>query len=340
MTDISIGVENRTGRITLRRPEALNALTWAQALAITEALELWQSDDRVTQVLIDAEGTRAFCSGGDIVTLYEEGILGLDANAKQFWRDEYRLNAMIATYPKPFIAAMDGFVMGGGVGISAHGSHRIVTDRTQFALPECGIGLVPDVGGSLILARMPGFLGEFAGLSSARLSGADCLYAGVGTHFVTGDRLENVKAAIISEGVEVLSGLTNPAGDAPLAAAQDEIDRVFSLPTLEEIIAASHGTETLNRARKALKRNSPLAMAVGLRIIRNARIHNDIYQSLRDEFRFTSRAVQQSDFLEGIRAAVIDKDRAPNWRYDTLNAIPDDLITAMQSRAVGGDVVF
>ncbi|MCF6322415.1 MAG: 3-hydroxyisobutyryl-CoA hydrolase, partial [Rhizobiaceae bacterium] len=198
--DINIRIEGKAGRITLNRPDSLNALTYEMVLEIEAALLQWREDEQVSLVIIDAAGEKAFCAGGDIQKLYDTGIRGEYQFMRIFWRDEYRLNALIASYPKPYVAFMDGIVMGGGVGVSAHGSHRIVTGRTMLAMPECAIGLVPDVGGSLLLAKAPGHVGELMGVSGARLDGADAIHAGFADALVDVDRLDKLKSEMINTG--------------------------------------------------------------------------------------------------------------------------------------------
>ena len=343
MTDLNIRKEGRAGRITLTRAKALNALNHDMCLAIEAALNDWRDDPQVDLVMIDADGGKAFCAGGDIVEIYQEGLDGRDADARQFWRDEYRLNAMIASYPKPYVAFMDGIVMGGGVGLSAHGSHRIVTERTLFAMPECGIGLIPDVGGTYLLSRMPGACGLFVGLTGHRLSAADCLYGGLADTQVAVDGLEDLKVALVETGdVAVISGFAVSPDRSYLAEHQGEIDAVFGLETLEDITAALAGGRSpfAVDADCALDRGAPLSLRVTLGAIREARRHNSLKSALRAEFRFVSLAVLDGEFLEGIRAAVIDKDRTPKWKYPTPAAVPDSLIGRMFEPAPGGDLVL
>ncbi|MEM9737456.1 MAG: enoyl-CoA hydratase/isomerase family protein, partial [Pseudomonadota bacterium] len=197
MSDILIRVEGRAGRLTLNRPQALNALTYGMLGEIERALDMWEHDPAIDLVLIDAAGNKAFAAGGDIVDLYRTGRAGDFSFGRQFWADEYRLNAKIARYPKPYVAVMTGFTMGGGVGVSAHGSHRIVTDGSQVAMPECGIGLVPDVGGSWLLARAPGRLGEYLGMTSARMGPGDAIHCGFADYYVPREGLEGLKAALV-----------------------------------------------------------------------------------------------------------------------------------------------
>ncbi|WP_306110561.1 MULTISPECIES: enoyl-CoA hydratase/isomerase family protein [Roseovarius] len=320
MTDISIHKTGRAGRITLTRPKALNAMSYDMCLAIEAALDDWATDDDVALVIIDAEGDKAFCAGGDIQQLYDTGRAGDFAYGQTFWRDEYRLNAKVAEYPKPYVAFMQGFTMGGGVGISCHGSHRIVCDSSQIAMPECGIGLVPDVGGSLILANAPGRLGEYLGLTTSRMGPADAIYAGFADTFIPQDAwpalIERLEETGDPAQIDTASE-TPPQG--AMRELQADIDAHFAGEDLQSIVNALKASESAFAADalKAMGRNSPLSMACAVEILHRLRgPAADIRRALELEYRFTFRAMEQGDFLEGIRAAVIDKDRSPNWQHD------------------------
>ena len=242
MSEIWCRKQGRAGRITLQRPKALNALTVGMLEAIEASLDEWLNDDEVDLVMIDAEGDRAFAAGGDIVDLYNTGRAGDFAFGQNFWAFEYRLNAKIHEYPKPYVAFMHGFVMGGGVGVSALGSHRIVTDGTQVAMPEVGIGLVPDVGGSKILADAPGRCGEYLGMTAARMGPADAIYAGFADTYVPEGRLEDLKARLVETGeVSAIARFAAEAEGGELAAMQGVIDDVFSHPRWTDIEDARHG---------------------------------------------------------------------------------------------------
>ncbi|MGK7653296.1 enoyl-CoA hydratase/isomerase family protein [Roseovarius sp. B08] len=323
MPDISIRKTGRAGRITLTRPKALNAMSYDMCLAIEAALDDWATDDDVALVIIDAEGDKAFCAGGDIQQLYDTGRAGDFAYGQTFWRDEYRLNAKIAEYPKPYIAFMQGFTMGGGVGISCHGSHRIVCDSSQIAMPECGIGLVPDVGGSILLANAPGHLGEYLGLTTARMGPEDAIHAGFADCYIPQEKWPGL--------IETLEQSGNPDDldphrEAPphgvLRDRQSEIDAHFNGETLQSILARLEASDSdfAADALKAMRRNSPLSMACAVEMLHRLRgPMADIRRALELEYRFTFRAMENGDFLEGIRAAVIDKDRSPNWQHDLAN---------------------
>lgn len=340
MTDLLVRKSGKAGHVTLDRPKALNALTHDMCLGLEAAMADWASDDTVKLLLIDAMGDKAFCAGGDIVSIYTEGKDGNDTNAKKFWWDEYRLNAAIAEYSKPYVAIMDGIVMGGGVGISAHGSHRIVTERTMFAMPECAIGLMPDVGGTYLLGKMPGRCGEYAGLTGARLSGADCIYAGLADYFVSSDRLDALKGALIETGdVAVIQNFATSLGVSLLEEQQGEIDAVFAQETVAQIFRTLNGAQSdfAKTALKGLSRGAPLSLRVTLGAIREARRTGSLVKALRNEYRFVSTSLQDGEFIEGIRAAVIDKDRTPKWKYSTLESVPQGLIDRLYSPAKDGD---
>lgn len=323
MGDINIRVQDRAGRITLTRPESLNALTYDMVRAIEASLDGWR-DSGPDLIVIDAEGEKAFCAGGDIEDLYRSGIAGDFAFGRNFWRDEYRMNAKLARFPKPVISLMQGFTMGGGVGIGCHASHRIVGESSQIAMPECGIGLVPDVGGSLRLAQAPGRLGAYLGLTGARMGPGDAIHAGFADHFVPKAEWSGLIDALCESGDAGMISL-HPAPDAPLAAEAAEIDNIFAGSDLNAILGRAEGMVVA----KALERNSPLAMACTLRILEAVAADPQIETALRHEFRYTYRSMEHGDFLEGIRAAIIDKDRNPQWRYASSADLPKDMTRNM-----------
>nr|WP_299776659.1 3-hydroxyisobutyrate dehydrogenase [uncultured Roseobacter sp.] len=319
MTDIRIRTTGTTGRITLARPKALNAMTYQMCLAIEEALDSWRDKAEVTQVVIDAEGDRAFCAGGDIAELYDTGTRGDFAYGQTFWADEYRLNAKIFEYPKPVISFLQGFTMGGGVGIGCHGSHRIVGQSSQIAMPECGIGLVPDVGGTLMLALAPGRLGEYLGTTATRMSAADAILAGFADLYVPEERWPDLIDRLEQgAGPDILANAAQEAPAGTLADLQEEIDRHFGGETLADILAnLRHDDSDFTRdTLKKMQRNSPLSMASTVEILHRLRGPSiTIAKALELEYRFTFRAMEHGDFLEGIRAAIIDKDRTPKWQF-------------------------
>lgn len=264
MSEIDIRVTGRAGRITLNRPKALNAMTYQMCMAIETALSLWREDDEVDLVVIDAEGDKAFCAGGDIAELYDTGTKGDYAFGRTFWRDEYRMNADLAQYPKPVVSFMQGFTMGGGVGIGCHGSHRVVGDSSRIAMPECGIGLVPDVGGSYLLARAPGRMGEYLGTTAARMDAGDAITAGFADYYIPEGRWDDLIQMLEASG-DAGHVPTHAAPPSPgsLAPQRDDINRHFGGNTLGEILS-SLGADDGDFARGALTtmaRNSPLSMA-------------------------------------------------------------------------------
>ncbi len=330
MSDISIRIEGRAGRITLQRPDALNALTYDMVLAIEAALDGWRNDDDVALVLLDAEGDRAFCSGGDIADMYASGQRGDYEYGRRFWRDEYRLNAKIFEYPKPVVSFLQGFTMGGGVGIGCHGTHRIVGESSQIAMPECGIGLVPDVGGSLMLALAPGKLGYYLALTGARMAAADAIHVGFADLFLPEKRWESAKAELIKTGdPETLRPQDPPPGK--LQALEDTISANFGGDTASDIVRAlkADGSEFAEKTLSTLTGKAPLACHCAVQILHRLRSAGSIRQALDQEFRYTARAVKQGDFIEGIRAAIIDRDRNPAWAHEGIEEVPMMEVTHM-----------
>ncbi|MRX49059.1 enoyl-CoA hydratase/isomerase family protein [Paracoccus sp. S-4012] len=308
MDDLAIRKDRRAGRITFTRPQALNALTHDMALAIEAALNAWRNDPEVRLVVIDAEGERAFCAGGDIAALWRAAKAGDHAVGRRFFADEYRMNAAVANYRKPVVAFMQGFVMGGGVGVGGNARLRIVGDSTQIAMPESGIGLIPDVGGTWLLSRAPGRIGEYLGLTGARMGPGDAIHAGFADRWLPEadwpeiiDRLaETGDASVVPQG---------PGLDAPLERRDLSAFGQATVPEIMAALEAAGDEETL----KVMRSNSPLSMAATLKMVRAARGDRRIEQSLSREHRFTWRATEEGDFMEGVRAQLIDKDRKPVW---------------------------
>lgn len=342
--DIHIRTEGRAGRITLNRPKALNALGYDMCLAIEEALDAWADDDSVALVIIDGAGDKAFCAGGDIQKLYDTGRAEDFEYGRRFWRDEYRLNAKITEYPKPYIALLHGFTMGGGVGIGCHGSHRITCETSQIAMPECSIGLVPDVGGSLLLARAPGHSGEYLGLTGARMGPGDAIHAGFADHYIPAAHWPGLINALCTTGdvATSLADLCEAPPQRALSAAQPEIDALFQATTLPGILDTlrGHSGELAQGSLEKITRNSPLSMACTVEMLRRLRAQNaDIRAALTQEYRFTARAMESGDFLEGIRAQIIDRDRQPRWRH-ALDTLPHDAANAMLAPLGEQDLTF
>ncbi len=328
--DILIRKSGRAGHITLNRPTALNALTGEMSVAIEDALDAWRSDDAVELVILDAEGPKAFCAGGDIAKLYAKGCAGEYEFGRAFWRQEYHLNLKIATYPKPVVVFVQGFTMGGGVGLAGHASHRIVGDSSKIAMPECGIGLIPDVGGSYLLGRAPGETGVYLGLTGARMEAEDAIYAGFSDHYLPEDAWDDLKSTLLQNGdIAAIDALAQPATGGTLAAFQPEIDRLFSGTSLLDIHSALAADDTgfSQAAAKKLTKGAPLALACALRSIRAAR-GGTLAGALTQEFRFSYRSQEKGDFIEGIRAQIIDRDFTPKWKHETLD-VPEHDITDM-----------
>ncbi len=332
--DIHIRIINKVGRITLNRPKALNALTYDMAVAIEKTLDEWIEGDDIDLVMIDAEGDRAFCAGGDIADLYASGKAGDYEYGRKFWADEYRLNAKIADLPMPYIAIMDGITMGGGVGISVHGSDRIVTERSMIAMPECGIGLVPDVGGSFLLSRAPGHLGEYLAMTSYRMEPGDAVLAGFADVQVSSVELAVLKKNIEENGdLSVLSEFASPPSIPSLGAHLDQINEHFSkdsaLACLQSLDADS--SDWALETAKLVRRSCPLSVACAFEIIRIVRNMASVREALQMEYRFVCRAIEHGDFIEGIRAQIIDKDRRPNWKIPNLEQVTQVHIHEMLS---------
>lgn len=318
--DIHIRIEGHAGRITLNRPKALNAITYQMCLAIDRALDAWAEDEAVALVMIDAVGERAFCAGGDIQEMYDTGTAGDFEYGRKFWADEYRMNAKMFAFPKPVVTFLQGFTMGGGVGVGCHGSHRIVCETSKIAMPECGIGLVPDVGGSLLLARAPGRLGEYLGVTAARMSAGDAIYAEFADFYVPEAKWDALKAELLSGDWEAADRAAEDAPDSALAAQHGAINHLFGGEALRDVlIDLAHAPDDMKdfaeSAKVMMARNAPLAMACAIELVHRARTRDDIELALRNEYRFTARSMEHGDFLEGIRAAIIDKDRTPKWRH-------------------------
>lgn len=332
MTEITIRTTGTAGRITLSRPKALNALTPDMSAAIEAALTTWRDDPEVKLVVIDAVGDAAFCAGGDIAAIYARGTAGDPGFAQGFWRQEYRMNALIAHYPKPVISLMQGFTMGGGVGVGCHARHRIVGDSSKIAMPECAIGLIPDVGGTWLLGQGPGRVGAYLGLTGERMGAADAIYVGFADHYVPEEKWPDLISALETEGnVDAISRMATAPGESGLRAARAEIDHCFSASTLAEICATldAHDSDFARAARKKIDRNAPLAMACALALQNMVPSFADVRDALIMEYRATHRGMEQGDFLEGIRALIIDKDRNPRWTHAGPEAVTAEDIDTM-----------
>lgn len=324
--EVLIARDGVAGVLTLNRPKALNALTHGMVRDIAGALTQWADDAGVARIIIRGAGDRAFCAGGDIRVVHDQGRAGRQNEALQFWRDEYRMNRQIKRYTKPYIALIDGIVMGGGVGVSEHGSHRVAGDKYNYAMPEVGIGFFPDVGGTYALPRLPFHAGTYLALTGQRIGRADALALGLVTHAVASKDLPAVEASLAAgDDIETtLKIFAAPDEPAPLLEHRDVIDRNFRLPTVAAIME-SLGRESGTFAAKTLatmQTKSPLSMAIALEQMRRGATL-DFEEAMRTEMRIVTRIVHGHDFYEGVRAAIIDKDQKPVWRPATIDGVRD-----------------
>ncbi|MBS0247915.1 MAG: enoyl-CoA hydratase/isomerase family protein [Proteobacteria bacterium] len=318
------------GLVTLNRPKALNAVTHGMVTALRAQLDEWADDPAITRIVIAGAGEKAFSAGGDIRHLYDLGKAGRAAEALQFWRDEYPLNVVIKNYRKPYVALIDGIVMGGGVGLSVHGSHRVAGDRYSFAMPEVGIGFFPDVGATWFLPRMPGELGTYCALTGERFNAADALYAGLATH-----RIPSARFPALIEGLSgtvsvdaVLAAFSEPAGEGPIGARRHLIDHIFGGHEVEVMLerldheAATNGpdAEWAGKTAAVMRGKSPTSLKLALAQVRFGAMH-DFETCMRTEMRIVSRIVADHDFYEGVRAVIVDKDNKPRWNPPTLKAV-------------------
>ena len=329
MNDIQFERCGAAGVVILNRPQALNAVTYEMVRALRAALDDWAGDPSVTRVVIMANGGRAFSAGGDIRALTDLGKAGKIDEALQFWRDEYPLNAYIKNYRKPYVALIDGIVMGGGVGISIHGSHRVAGDKFQFAMPEIGIGFFPDVGATWFLPRMPGELGTYCALTGDRFNAADACATGVATH-----RIPSARFPALLEGLygtvpvdAVLAAFTEPAGEGPIVARRAVIDRLFADNRVEDILRAldaekSDHAEWARATATSIRAKSPLSLKLALAQVRRGK-EWDFATCMDAEFRIVSRIIRGHDFYEGVRAVIVDKDNKPRWQPATLGKVSE-----------------
>ena len=324
--------DGRVGRILLNRPRALNALDLSMIRACAASLETWRADPHVDAVVIEGAGDRAFCAGGDIRALRDAQVSGDRASADQFFEEEYALNLTIATYPKPYIALIDGICMGGGIGLSVHAPYRVATEHAGFAMPETAIGFFPDIGATFLLPRLPGELGTYLGLTGLRVSGADAVLAGLATHFTSRARLEDLSAALARDGLAALAAYNETLPAFSLAGERAAIDDCFSAGSVGGIVSRLEATDAdwARAALQALRQVSPSALHWTLRALRRGRDLN-LKQALDAEFALTRTTMAHPDFAEGVRAMVVDKDRNPAWRpariWDVDPASIDALFT-------------
>lgn len=329
-TDLIVATEGQVGRLRLNRPKALHALNTAMCEGILAALEQWRGDPAVHAILVDHAEGRGFCAGGDIRMLADSGASD-GAAARAFFRTEYRMNNRLHGYAKPIVAFMDGVTMGGGVGVALPCRYRVATENTWFAMPETGIGLFPDVGGGWYLSRLPGRMGEYLALTGHRLDGAECLALGLATHYLPAERLEEAKARIAAdpEAIAAIFGeLSATVPEARIAAHRDDIDRLFASDRLEEVLAAleADGGEWATQQRETLAAKSPQAMKVSLKLVLDGRSTATFEEEMVREYAVATRVVQRPDFVEGVRALIVDKDQAPRWTPAQPEDVSDHLI--------------
>jgi enoyl-CoA hydratase len=339
--DILFDVTAGVGRVVLNRPKALNALTHEMCVRFRQKLVDWAADDAVRALVIQGAGDKAFCAGGDIRKLYDEGRAGGDYPFA-FYSDEYRLNAAVYHFPKPYVAVLNGIVMGGGVGVSAHGSHRVVSDNVMFAMPETGIGLFPDVGGSYFLPRCPGQIGLYLGLTGARLKAADLRYAGLAEAYVPAARLDEFVTALSEAGRDVesvVAAFATDAGPAPLAEHRDAIDRHFGHGSVEAIVDSLQNdpSDWAAKTARTIAGKSPTSLKVTFRQLREGAA-KDFDDCMRMEWRMVNRIIAGHDFYEGTRAVVIDKDQAPDWRPARLEDVTAADVVAYFAPLPDGDL--
>jgi enoyl-CoA hydratase len=328
--DVLTPIEGPLGRIRLNRPKALHALNTGMCTAMLGALDGWATDPAIEAILIDHADGRGFCAGGDIRMLAGSGAAdGVEARA--FFHVEYRLNHRLFSYAKPTVAFMDGITMGGGVGLSLPCDFRVATENTRFAMPETGIGLFPDVGGGWYLSRLPGRTGQYLALTGHRLDGAECLALGLATHYLASEALAEAKARIAGDPqaiAAVLDALATPAPDARILAHRDVIDRLFASDELEEIyrVLEADGGDWAGQQLATLRTKSPQTMKVSLRLLHEGRQMATFEDEIRQEYAVGAHVVQRHDFIEGVRAVIVDKDNAPRWQPATPEGVTDHVI--------------
>ena len=341
--------EGSAGVIRLNRPKAINAVTLEMFRDIDKALDVFEVDPDVAVIVLEGAGERGLCAGGDIRALWEsskvEGDLG-----KILWREEYILNARIKKFPKPYVAFMDGIVMGGGVGLSAHASHRVVTERTTLAMPEVGLGFFPDVGGTWLLSHAPGEIGTYFGLTGQTMNGPDAVYAGFADAVVPSSRLAGLRDVLTkarpgstaSEIRALIDGFATGETAGPVAAMRATIDRWFSYDRMQDIIAAltRDRSKLAQSTLKTLGEKSPRGMVVALKLLRLARQSSSLEECLVREYRAALEVFRSDDFREGVRAAVIEKDRNPKWSPPRIEDVTPDMIAPYFANIGADELVF
>ncbi len=323
MKNIEFKAYGAFGLIKLMRPKALNALTHKMILEMEKNLIRWKKDPEIFGIIVEAEGNRAFCAGGDITDLYARGIKGDFQFGQNFWADEYRLNSLIATYQKPFVVFMQGYTMGGGVGIACHGTHRIVGESSKIAMPEVGIGLVPDVGGSFLLANAPKTIGPFLGVTSYQMNAADAIFSNFADYFVPETNWGKLKADLIkSQNLDIIESYAVYNHHSKLKELLCMVEDLFHDTTdTENLIKRFKLNKNLETDFRRMEKASPISIASTLKILQDPNVAHSVNAALEIEFRFTSRAQEFGDFQEGVRAMVIDKDHKPLWKHRDLTSI-------------------
>lgn len=327
--------EGGAGIIRLNRPKAINAVTLEMFREIGKALDEFEADPAVGLILLEGAGERGLCAGGDIRALWESAQVAGDLG-KVLWREEYILNARIAKLAKPYVAFMDGIVMGGGVGLSAHGAHRVVTERTRLSMPEVGLGFFPDVGGTWLLSHAPGETGTYFGLTGQPMNGPDAIYAGFADAGVPSRKLAELREALVNLSVDAdaarvkatIAGFATGEATSPVAAIRPRIDAWFAHGRMDDIIAALRrdGSELARTTLKTLNEKSPRGMVVTLKLLRLARASGTLEECLAREYRAALAVFASEDFREGVRAAVIDKDREPKWSPPRIEEVTPEMV--------------
>ncbi len=322
--------DGRVGRIVLNRPQALNALDLAMIRACTRALTAWRDDPQVHGVVIEGAGDRAFCAGGDIRALRQYQLDGEHHRAETFFREEYELNLMIATYPKPYVALIDGICMGGGIGVSVHAPYRVATEHAAFAMPETAIGFFPDIGATFFLPRLPGRIGTYLGLTGMRMQGADSVHAGLATHFTPRADLPALSHALVADGPGALGSHAAPLPLFSLATQRGAIDHCFGADSVPEIVRRLEAIEDswATKTLATLRTVSPSALCWTLEALRRG-ANLTLPQCQAAELALTRATMQHPDFAEGVRAMVVDKDRKPRWQPSRIEEVDPAVIAAM-----------
>lgn len=319
----------RVGHVVLNRPRAINALTHGMVVEITARLRDWADDDGVATVLLTGAGDRGLCAGGDIVSLYASATSGDGSAAAEFWADEYRLDALIARYPKPYVAIMDGIVLGGGIGVSAHGRIRVVTERSSIGMPETGIGFLPDVGGTYLLSHAPGETGTHLGLTAGSIGAGDAIALGFADFYVPSSQLSTLLDDLeVHDALSAVQRSAEEAPTSPLLESRAWIDEAYQGGDLTKILTRLGESDQADAAKAAaaIERKSPTSLRITLRALREAATMGSLRPALDMEYRLALRCHAGHDFVEGVRAQVIDKDRNPQWQPARIEDVDDDTV--------------